>query len=78
MTYLKSSVKNGLETTSERFLRRFLDQTTQQLYLLPPLFSLSSGSGVPTYVRENLVALRSPFRGGQKTTYKTPWSLPPH
>ena len=46
MAYLKASVKNGLETPSERFLRRFLDQMTQQLYLLPPLFSLSSGSGV--------------------------------
>ena len=51
MAYLKSSVKNGLETPSERFLRRFLDQTTQQLYLLPPLFFLSCRSGVPTYVR---------------------------
>ena len=31
-----------------------------------------------TYVRLKSVALPYPFGGGQKTTYKTSWSLPPH
>ena len=77
MAYLKSSVKNGLETPSERFLRRFLDQMTQQLYLLSPLLaSLFSLWGGGVGCVEGWLRYRLLFAASKKLRTKRPGVYP--